>query len=350
MTNSDNLEKVILRYLSKEATPEEIKYIKVWLKESDNRKIFTQKKSVWDATNPSFYPDSISLDKAYKNIRPEIKANKHKIRSKKSFIHYWQQVSAILILPLLLGGIYLLLVKNNSISQIQEITSYQEIFSPYGTRSIVYLPDSSKVWLNAGGYLKYPLHFRNNNRKVYLIGEAYFKVKSDKKNPFIVETSNMSIKATGTEFNVEAFKKDTIAAVTLTNGIVDIALLNNKKTKLQLSPNERISYNKESSSYEIRQTDPYKWYSWKDGVLAFRNDPLEYVFKRLGYMYNIDFIIKDKEISQYVYRATFEGESLDQILKLLEISAPISYRRVGIRKDSDNFYQRQRIEVFKTKQ
>ena len=80
--------------------------------------------------------------------------------------------------------------------------------------------------------------------------------------------------------------------------------------------------------------------------MVFRDDPLEYVFKRLGQVYNVDFIIKDHKTAGYLYRATFEGESLDEILRLLEMSAPIKYKEVSDRRNKDDYYEKQKIEVF----
>lgn len=68
-----------------------------------------------------------------------------------------------------------------------------------GTRSALTLPDSTLIWLNSGSSLKYPKGFGNRNRKVYLKAEAYFEVKSDVSRPFIVQSSTLQAKATGTK-------------------------------------------------------------------------------------------------------------------------------------------------------
>lgn len=39
------------------------------------------------------------------------------------------------------------------------------------------LPDSSKVWLAGGSYLKYPKGLKGKERTIYLNGEAFFNVK-----------------------------------------------------------------------------------------------------------------------------------------------------------------------------
>ena len=71
--------------------------------------------------------------------------------------------------------------------------------------------------------------------------------------------------------------------------------------------------------------DPYKWYAWKDGALVFWDDPLECVFKKIGQTFNVDIILKDTDIAHQLSRTTFRQESLDEILCLLRLTAPIRY-------------------------
>ena len=260
------------------------------------------------------------------------------VRPKLSFLHYWQQVAAILLLPLLILSAYLYF---KPASQIAE--TYQELFTPYGTWSVVNLPDGSKVWLNAGSSLKYPTQFNDKQRVVSMQGEAYFEVESDKEHPFIIKTKQLTVEATGTAFNVNAYAPDHVAAVTLVKGKVAVTL--DQKKTISLSPGEKIDYNLATSLYNVNKTNTYKWCSWKDGILIFRDDPLEYVFKRLGQTYNVEFILKDAELGKYSYKATFEGESLNEILRLLEMSAPIRCKEVSNRNSNNEKFEKQRIEV-----
>lgn len=109
-------------------------------------------------------------------------------------------------------------------------------------------------------------------------------------------------------------------------------------------------YNLGTALYNVNKTNTYKWCSWKDGILIFRDDPLEYVFKRLGQTYNVEFILKDAELGKYSYKATFEGESLNEILRLLEMSAPIRCKEVSNRNTNNEKFEKQRIEVSRTMQ
>ena len=136
--------------------------------------------------------------------------------------------------------------------------------------------------------------------------------------------------------------------VTLVKGKVAVTL--DQKKTISLSPGEKIDYNLATSLYNVNKTNTYKWCSWKDGILIFRDDPLEYVFKRLGQTYNVEFILKDAELGKYSYKATFEGESLNEILRLLEMSAPIRCKEVSNRNTNNEKFEKQRIEVSRTMQ
>ena len=61
-------------------------------------------------------------------------------------------------------------------------------------------------------------------------------------------------------------------------------------------------------------------------------------------------ILKDAELGKYSYKATFEGESLNEILRLLEMSAPIQCKEVSNRSNNSEKFEKQRIEVSKTMQ
>jgi hypothetical protein len=86
---------------------------------------------------------------------------------------------------------------------------------------------------------------------------------------------------------------------------------------------------------------------WKDGLLIFRDDPLSYVFKRLELTFNVNIIIKDVEIADALYRATFEKESLDEILRLLELTAPIEFEYTKRTQTADNHFDKLQIDVHK---
>ncbi len=96
----------------------------------------------------------------------------------------------------------------------------------------------------------------------------------------------------------------------------------------ELQPDQHLIYNNATRLNSIIEGDSYRYVAWKDGKLIFRNDPLKKVLDEISLIFNVDIVLQGKELQNYRYHATFEDESLEEILKLLKISAPISYHEV----------------------
>lgn len=343
MTDKDQIQPIITAYLSGKATVEERRRLEDWVKQSpDNNRHFQEIRNIWQVMHPAFTPSEINVFEAEKNILANIATTKRNII--RTVLLYWQRVAAILVIPLLILSTYLYL---NNAGESNDIVQYQEVKSPHGTCSEVRLPDGTNVWLNGGSTLKYPLAFRKGERNVFLSGEGYFEVHSDKENPFLVQTGQITLRATGTAFNIEAYKADSMTSVTMVEGKIDVAFGNS--SPIAMAPGERASFNNLTRQCRIVKTDPYKWYAWKDGLMIFRDDPLWYVFKRVGQTFNVDIELKDSTLANAPYRATFENEPLDEILRLLKLSAPIRFKQMERTLSPSGSYERQKIEVYKEK-
>lgn len=338
MSMSD--ENLIYNYLSGKATPEEKAALTGWVRaHPDNLRRYRQLRNIWQVAHPAFNPAEIGLEEARTTVMKQIAT----VPWYRTALIYWQRTAAVLVLPLFILTAWLML--DNGTGEA-EIVSYQQVFAPYGTYSKVNLPDGTVAWLNAGSTLEFPTVFRKGERLVRLAGEGYFEVESDTGNPFVVRTNMMDVKATGTAFNVEAYEKDSVMAVTMVKGKIAVAIGNAQP--FNVVPGERMLYNLNTTGCRINKTEPYKWCAWKDGLMVFRDDPLGEVFKRIGQTFNVDIVIRDADIARHLYRATFEDESLDEILRLLKLTAPIHFKKFERNQSSAGIYNRQRIEVYKS--
>ncbi|MDR0843617.1 MAG: FecR domain-containing protein [Tannerella sp.] len=341
MLNENQIELLITACLTGKATGEEQHILDTWVHANpEHLRYYQDFVNIWQVTHPAFDPEGIDVVKAGKRMNKKISETNV---VKKIWV-YWQRAAAIVLIPLLLLSVYLFV---NDRADTYEATEYQELKTPHGMYSLIDLPDGSKVWLNGGSSLKYPLKFRQGQRQVSLGGEGYFEVQSDRKNPFVVKTAQMTLTATGTAFNVEAYATDSMTAVTMANGVVDIAF--GQAAPVALKPGERALYNNHTQKDTILKTETYKWYAWKDGLMIFRNDPLSYVFKRLEQTFNVEIILKDVKIADEPCRATFEDESLDEILRLLGMSSPIRFVQLKRTQNANHTYEKQQIEVYKRK-
>ena len=155
-----------------------------------------------------------------------------------------------------------------------------------------------------------------------LDGEAYFEVSSDKDHPFSVNVGDMEVTATGTEFNVEAYS-GTSQRVTLVTGKLGISV----PGKSYALPQGYQLLRDGDGDVSCFRTDTFKWTSWRTGTLAFRGDPLSYVFGRLSSLYDVKIKVVDAEVNDYQIRATFRNEKLDDMMSLIEQTAPIRCQR-----------------------
>jgi transmembrane sensor len=229
------------------------------------------------------------------------------------------KTAAVLLLPLLL--IYQYVIMPNRAQNNMEMI---HLISAPGIVTNVALPDGSRVWLNSQSELTYPSNFHKNERTIQLKGEAFFQVTSDKKNRFNVETSEgVVVSAYGTEFNVSAFEGDANAVVTLVKGKIETAHAHSESRTLLEGQKAIVDTNR--GNIEIMDADTYVETAWIDGKMVFRREKLENIAVKLSRKFGVSIQLEGDAIKEWEYTATFQHETLDDILLLLQRSAPITY-------------------------
>ncbi len=271
-------------------------------------------------------------------VHHRIRLNENKKSAQLTWWNTFQRVAAILILPLTLSFLAYFYFQNN---QPIENTSYAEIECPMGVRTKFQLPDGSTGYLNSGSRLKYPVQF-SGERKVELTGEAFFDVVHNASLPFHVNTRNLDIKVLGTTFNVIANDDETSEEIILQTGKVDIATRAGKQLAL-LNPNERLVLDLKKQSFEKKTVEASQYTSWKDGKLVFRNENMQQVARRLSRWYNADVLVDDKQLDDYAFHATFMDEPLDEVLKLLSLTTPLSFSEEKRINNSDGEFRKRKI-------
>lgn len=292
-----------------------------WYASSDENKLhFDQMKRVWNCSYPPFDPREIDVASAEKKVLNKIKPNK---TTYYHLLSWGQKIAGVLFIPLLVLSVYLLSDKNDAVYQAH---ATHEVSAMPGTRSKITLPDGSEVWLNSASNMRYATPFDAGKREVELSGEAFFKVKADTKNPFIIALDGIEVMVTGTELNVESYANDSLNIITLVNGTASILTADHQE--IPLLPNQQVIINTQTNDYSLYSKDAGSYTRWKDGVLAFREETLQNVFKRVGRTFHVDIDIMDPSLARHLYRAMFTDESLDQILNLISLSAPIYYEYI----------------------
>ena len=317
---------------------------------SKEHKLEIECKEIWNSTvkkssenfNINFSP---ILDHIHLRIRMDEYDQKKPENRFKPVIRIISRIAAILFIPLLI--LTTILWENGFISKEDKIAK-SEIFVPKGTRTVFSLPDGTKGWLNSGSSLEFPMKFSGKYRTVNLDGEGYFKVKTNREKPFRVITDDLEVIAHGTEFNVMSYDDFAKTQIILSQGNLEVRKKGSGRSKSlsYLEPDNMFTYYNSSDNFLIQKVKPYKYTSWREGKLVFRNDPIDIVVKKLNNWYNVEITIEDHKIKNYSYRATFVDETIEEVLKLLKLSAPINYKILGREISSDGTIGKQRIILY----
>ena len=198
-----------------------------------------------------------------------------------------------------------------------------QVIIPYGKRSEIILADGTKIWLNAGSTLSYPVRFTGNSREVYLSGEAFFEVSSDRSKPFYVITGDLRIKVTGTRFNVTSYNDDIVTQAVLVEGRIEAAKNRLFGRSVELSPGERIVYDRKENKMKKDKVDTELYTSWVNGYLILENEPVEEIFKKLERYYDKKIVVEGLS-GQYRFTGKLNlAEDLEKVLK--NVAFPASF-------------------------
>lgn len=209
---------------------------------------------------------------------------------------------------------------------------YNTLSIPYGKQFSLSLPDGTKIHLNAGSSIKFPNKFLNvGNREVFLIGEAFFDVAKDSLRPFIVNTEGPSIRVFGTKFNVSAYPNEPNINTVLVEGSVGISQkgksLDNKNISF-LDPGYMASWKRSNAEFSYKAVDTYNYTAWTKGKIVFNHIPFRDIIKKLERHYNVKIINQNQELDKELFTASFDIETIEEVLNAFDKSYPINFIRV----------------------
>lgn len=187
----------------------------------------------------------------------------------------------------------------------------------------VKLSDGTKIWLNCDSELKFPVDFTRESREVFLEGEAFFEVSKAEEWPFIVHTDKMSIRVTGTKFNVKSYASESLVHTTLVEGCV---LVN----QVRLNPFQQFLMDKHTGKTEVKSVDTELYTGWISGMFVFQSQRLEEVMNSLAKWYDVTVIYRDAEVKEMRFSGNFgRYDTIDDVLDILRKLEKVNFSRNG---------------------
>lgn len=364
----NEMDDLLDRYMAGDASAEDRERLNRWLAEDErNLRYFYRYRSVEDALHPAFSPEDIRTERALRRVFPS--ADRRRV------FFAWGRVAAVVLLAL--GGLLFRYLPSGEGVEgevaMQEATAfarvssavlvlpsgerivldgqtdrqvdaegetvartsgqsisytegdrlssepvYHELHIPRGGEFFLALSDGSRVWINADTKVRYPLHFVEEERKIYVEGEVYLEVAHREASPFRVVTPECEVAVLGTHFNVSAYPDASSCLVTLAEGRVRVTPVAGG-APAELVPGEQAEVAHDSERVVTRQVDPDLYCGWHDGRLIFRNNSLEEILGRLSRQYDVRISWEDEALKG----VTFSGElaRYEQVDRLLELMA-----------------------------
>jgi ferric-dicitrate binding protein FerR (iron transport regulator) len=285
-------------------------------------------------------------DEVYEKLIQRINREKEASKGRKiNFKYYWYAASVVVLISLSI----ILFKYHKPESPVTTAGQFLEVIVPNGQRSQLVLPDGTKVWLNSGSILKYPVDFANNNRKVYIEGEAFFNVQHDRNNPFLVQLKEkLCIKVLGTEFNVKSYSNEKTIETTLIKGSIKLIQQNDKNDEVkvvEMKPSDRALFEKnqktlsisniiaETEKKEAKKLTKEEYIeklapitAWKEDELVFSDETFENIAVKMERWYGFEITIVDEQLKKERFTGKFANkETIYQVLDIFNRSEPIQY-------------------------
>lgn len=313
-------EKLIIKYLEKKCSKEELNQIYNWMNEShENKTYLFEMEEAWSTGYEYKYSISDDVNEGLNKLMHEIQSkNNKKITLKKILLSLPLRIAAIItVISLLSLNLYMLINRNES-----DTMNIVEV--PRGQRVNLVLSDGTKVWLNSDTKFSYPAKFSKNKREVILTGEGRFDVAKDKSSPFIVHSQDLGIKVLGTVFNVKAYNPDAVS-ITLESGAIEVEFAEQFKA-LKMLPNEHLVYSKTEGIRLNKNIDASVASLWVSGELIFQGVSLKELTQELQRHFDVKIVITNTDIENQLYTCRFKkGVTISGVMDLLKATKDFDY-------------------------
>ncbi|OQP42721.1 hypothetical protein A4H97_11175 [Niastella yeongjuensis] len=195
-----------------------------------------------------------------------------------------------------------------------------------GKRTMIVLPDSSQVYLNAVSSLQYNKNFGITNRNLLLEGEAYFIVKHGWKQPFSVRSGSISTVDIGTAFNIRYRGTDPIVKVAVAEGAVNVLDHNQPQGGLLslLTKQHQLDFDartRHAIVHALPDTEPVA--GWRQGILAFHKQSLKEVAAELERYYDIHIRFAQPRTADILITTTIHNATAAEALNVISITTGV---------------------------
>ena len=322
-----HIDELIANYLTEGLDKNALDELKTWIAASaENQQYFIRQREIWFSAVSREAASVYDKDKAFENFRNRVESQKEiQSTSRRGFsLSALWRYAAVVAIIIAVGCISYWQGEVNVKDTFADIS----VEAPLGSKTKLYLPDGTLVWLNAGSRMTYSQGFGVDNRKVELEGEGYFEVKRNEKIPFFVKTKDLQLQVLGTKFNFRDYPEDHEVVVSLLEGKVGLNNLLREEKEAVLSPDERAVLNKANGFLTVESVTASNASQWTDGYLFFDEELLSDIAKELERSYNVKIHIANDSLKTFRFYGNFvrREQNIQEVLEALASTEKMQYK------------------------
>jgi transmembrane sensor len=314
LINIENIDELISKFLSGEASPEEAMLLEDWKNDrpenllyySGSEQLFSfmlgektaqapDSKQVWEKLK-------IKIDKGNKG------GNVVAIRNTR----FYTLLAAASIILLIAFGIFAHFFKGEDQQEI--------VYSTGKDEKKIKLPDGTAIAISPNSSLVVGKDFGRKNRTLHLKGAADFTVIHQETLPFIVDVGEVFIKDIGTKFSIRSSVDTDTVYIRVNEGVV--LLFDSLGSSLEIKATEKALYIR--SLKRIITEDEIKNANTN---LQFVNASLEEVILKLTAMYKTSIALERASLKNCTITTQFNKEDLETVLGIITETLGLSYEK-----------------------
>lgn len=314
MINIENIDELISKFLSGEASPEEAMLLEDWKNDlPENLLYYNSSEHLFSfirGEKPSEIPDS---KQAWEKVN--IKVDRGNKGGKVVYMRnqrFYALLAAAAIILVIGFGIFSHLLKAPDQREIVYNTGKEE--------KRVKLSDGTAIAISPNSNLIVDKDFGKKNRTLHLKGAADFTVVHQETLPFIVDVGNVFIKDIGTQFSIRSSVDTDTVYIRVNEGVV--LLFDSLGSSLEIKATEKALYIK-----SLKRIVTEEEIKSANANLQFVNASLEEVILKLTAMYKTSIALEHASVKKCTITTQFNKEDLETVLGIITETLGLSYEK-----------------------
>lgn len=317
------------KYVAGETTPDERAAVRQWLADDpDHPRQLARFERIWQAAGNRSEPanrQAFDTDAAWNRVRGQMKQpgqSDYEHVMKPIRQTHWISLARVAATVLLVGTLSVLTYRLfQTPDSIDQTTTLLTQSTTKITRSLI-LPDGSVVLLNRNSSIRYSDTFPGETREVTLTGEAFFDVKPNARQPFVIHAQDTDVRVVGTSFGVRAYDQN--VRVSVKTGRV---VVRKKQQEIALIPGQQATVDAVADTLRLLPRFDANTLAYSTKQLNFTNQSLASVVETLSDYYQTDINLSVSHLPTCRLTARFENESVETVLGVVAESLQLSVKR-----------------------